>query len=142
MLENFATRTIVPLLLRFALAVVFIYHGFDKVGSGNGFGFDWAAKMADPPARPLQAMVAWGELMGGIAIALGVLTRLAALGIIAIMLGAIFTVHGKAGFSGLQGGYEYNFVLIMVAASLVLTGAGTLSLDRVIHLKMRGAAKY
>lgn len=142
MLQSFALHTVVPLLLRLALAAVFITHGLDKVGSAAGFGFNWAEKMPNPPPPVLQAMVAWGELIGGVAIALGILTRPAAVGIIIIMMGAIFTVHGPKGFSMSQGGYEYNFVLILVAASLVLTGAGTMSLDRVIHLQMRGPAKY
>ena len=44
---------------------------------------------------PAQMAVAWGELLCGLGMLLGFLTRLAAVGIIIIMLGAIYTVHWK-----------------------------------------------
>ena len=147
MFEGVALRTFVPLLLRAALAAVFIYHGLEKVEPDNGYGLKWADKMpAAPPvlqnAPPVQALVAWGELLGGVAVALGLFTRLAAVGLIVIMLGAIFTVTGAKGFSAIGGGFEYNFVLIFVALAVALAGAGTFSLDRVIRVKMRGPAQY
>jgi putative oxidoreductase len=150
MLQSVAMRMLIPLALRAALASVFIYHGLAKVQPENGYGFRWhtnaLVKMNQPESAALptvlQAVVGWGELLGGCAIALGILTRVAALGIIAIMVGAIVTVHGQRGFGMETGGFEYNFVLIMVALCLVLGGAGTFSLDRVIQLKSRGPAQY
>jgi putative oxidoreductase len=144
-LENMARNTFVPLILRGALAMVFIYHGLEKVDAENGYGLKWAEKMQNPPSQVLQGLVAWGELLGGCAIALGLATRIAALGIILIMVGAITTVHLPHGFSLASPsgpGYEYNVVLIAVAACLVLGGAGTFSLDRVIRIKSRGRAQY
>src|SRR5262245_45196940 len=153
MLESVAVRVFVPILLRFALAAVFIYHGLEKVNPANDYGTSWM-KPPDPSKLPpdaappkvlpavLQLAVAWGELLGGAACALGLFTRLAALGLAAIMVGAIVTVTGRAGFSLLEHGYEYNLVLIIVCASLILLGAGTLSLARVIKVKMRGPATY
>lgn len=140
MLDNIARKTFIPLLLRFALAAVFIYHGLELVR--HDMGFTWADAMPDPPPKILQAAVAWGELLGGIAIALGLLTRVAALGIIAIMVGAIVKVHLPQGFDVTKSGYEYNVVLILVALCLVIGGAGTLSFDQVIKVNMRGPAKY
>jgi uncharacterized membrane protein YphA (DoxX/SURF4 family) len=60
------------------------------------------------------------------------------------MVGAIMTFTGGQGFSAVSGrvGYEYNFVLILVAAALALSGAGTFSLDRVIRVQTRGPANY
>src|SRR5438270_9835044 len=111
MLEGVAAHTFAPLLLRVALAAVFIYHGLEKVKPEAGYGWHWADEMAGVPpvltsARPLQLLVAWGELLGGVAVALGILTRVAALGLIIIMCGAIFTYSGHHGFSAVQGGYE------------------------------------
>jgi putative oxidoreductase len=140
MIEGVISRTFVPLLLRAALAAVFIYHGLDKIKPEYHFGLRWTAP--EMVATGLQPLVAWGELLGGVAIALGVLTRPAAAGLVAIMVGAIVKVHGDKGFGMQQGGFEYNFVLIVIAVVLILTGAGTFSLDRVISLKMRGPAKY
>jgi putative oxidoreductase len=147
MLEGVAVRTFAPLLLRVALAAVFIYHGLEKVHPNTGYGWSWADKMPDAPpvlinAKPLQMLVAWGELLGGVAVALGILTRYAAFGLVIIMLGAILTYTGQKGFSAVGQGYEYNFVLIVVCAALVLMGPGTFSLDRVVQVKSRGPAKY
>jgi putative oxidoreductase len=140
MLENVALKTLVPLLLRAALAVVFIFHGLDHVRVGGGF--TWANQMPDPPPEILQAAVAWGQLAGGIALALGLFTRLAAIGIIAVMVGAILKVHLPHGFDIRNQGYEYNLVLIVIAVCLVISGGGTLSMDRIIKVKSRGPAKY
>jgi putative oxidoreductase len=147
MLEGVASHTFAPLLLRVALASVFIYHGLDKVRPETNYGWQWADSMKDAPpvlinARPLQLVVAWGELLGGVAVALGILTRLAALGLIIIMCGAVFTYTGNQGFSAVKGGYEYNFVLILICLALLFAGPGTFSLDRVVRVKSRGPAQY
>jgi putative oxidoreductase len=147
MFEGVAARTFAPLLLRVALAAVFIYHGLDKIKPEHGYGWSWADEMPGAPpvlinARPLQILVAWGELLGGVAVALGILTRLAASGLLVIMLAAVFTYSGQKGFSAVGGGYEYNFVLILVCAALMLSGPGTFSLDRVIRVQSRGPAQY
>ena len=142
MLESVAVRVFVPILLRFALAAVFIYHGLGKVSPEANYGVSWGDKMPNPPPKLIQLLVAWGEVLGGAACALGILTRFAALGLAAIMVGAIVTVHATKGFGLEGGGYEYNLVLIVVCLSLALLGAGTLSLDRVIKVKTRGPAKY
>ncbi len=113
------------LFLRIGLGVVFTYHGYGKVfGEGAALGTAWNPQM---PAV-IQALVSWGELIGGLAILAGFLTSLASLGIIIIMVGAIITVHGKNGFSMMNQGYEYNFVLISMCLALMATGPGPLSI--------------
>src|SRR5262245_44901528 len=153
MYETFAVRVLVPVLLRFALAVVFVYHGLEKVqGEGTKGGTYWHTQAiekakaeikekggdesaaGEPLPIAFQTAVAWGELIGGLALALGLLTRYAALGIICIMAGAIATVHGKHGFAGPMG-FEYNFVIIIIATCLVLIGGGTFALDRILKIK-------
>ena len=146
MFDHVAKNILVPLLLRAGLAVVFIFHALPKVSQENEWGAAWATNMAkeakQPVLEPLQSpaaqlAVAWGELIGGIALALGFLTRLAALGIAAIMVGAIYTVHGQHGFSMQNQGYEYHFVLLIICASLMLLGGGVLAVDRVFRLRRR-----
>src|SRR5438876_9128204 len=137
MLESAAVRVFVPILLRFALAAVFIYHGLGKVSPEANYGFSWGDRMEPPLPKVIQVLVAWGEVLGGAACALGLFTRAAAFGLAAIMVGAIVTVHAPHGFSMQSGGFEYNLVLIMVCASLILLGPGTIPLDRVIRVKMR-----
>src|SRR2546421_12531213 len=96
MFDAFAKNTLAPLILRAGLAVIFIYHGLGKVNEGTGWGTNWAGN-TQPVA--VQLAVGWGELIGGIAVALGLLTRLAVLGLATIMTGAIITIHGQHGFA-------------------------------------------
>jgi uncharacterized membrane protein YphA (DoxX/SURF4 family) len=88
-----------------------------------------------------QVLVAWGEFLGGIAMLLGLLTRVAAVGLIVIQVGAIVLVTGAQGFSAVAGGgYEYNVALIGMCLVLLLTGGGTASLDRLMRRPRRAAA--
>jgi putative oxidoreductase len=140
MFSAFARTVLVPLLLRAALAAVFIYHGLDLVGGPDkGWGTAWQeqAHVPEPMPAPAQAAVAWGELLGGLAMALGFLTRLAAAGLIVIMGGAIATVHLPHGFDIRQHGYEYNVALIAMCLCLVLAGPGPLAVDRFFRLRRR-----
>jgi putative oxidoreductase len=137
MISIFLRTVLVPLLLRAGLAAVFIYHGWQLVGGPeHEFGAAWMKKPDAMPA-PLQMAVAWGELLGGVAMALGFLTRLAALGLIVIMSGAIATVHWAKGFDITTGGFEYNFLIIMVCLCLVLGGPGPFAVDRVFRLRRK-----
>ena len=104
---------------------------------------DWGTSWHKPPDGgqplpvPAQAAVAWGQLLGGVAMVLGFLTRLAALGLAVIMAGAIATVHWPHGFNLQEGGYEYNVVLITICVVLMLTGGGRLAADRVFRVRPR-----
>jgi putative oxidoreductase len=130
-------NTVIPLLLRLALAAVFVYHGLDMVsGEDHRLGSNWD-RSADSMPGAVQVAVAWGELLGGVALAFGFLTRVAALGIFAIMAGAIAKVHWQHGFNGVKGGYEYNFVIMVICICLMLGGAGTLAVDRVFHFRRK-----
>jgi len=118
---------LVPLILRIGLGVTFVYHGFSKTfGDGTSFGTSWNP---GEMAVVVQALVAWGELLCGLAILGGFMVPLAALGIIIIMTGAIIMVHGKNGFNMMNHGFEYNFVLIMMSIALMGTGAGPCSIE-------------
>ena len=136
MFDTLMKNTVAPLILRACLAAVFIFHGSQKVQEGGGANWDKQWPEDQRLAMPVQAAVAWGELLGGIAMALGFLTRVAAVGIAALMAGAIATVHGSHGFA-LPAGYEYNFVLIGICAVLLLTGPGNLAVDRVWRIRRK-----
>lgn len=141
MFDHLAKSTVVPLLLRFGLAVIFLYHGLDKVGSeGNELGAGWAkpGEGQETIPRTVQLAVAWGELLGGAGLALGLLTRVAAAGIAVIMIGGIVKVRGPQGFE-LPGGYEYNFLILVVCVAVMLMGAGTFSIDRFLRWRKRVA---
>ena len=132
-------------VVRLALGIVFIAHGGQKVfGWFGGAGLKATIQtfqqyMKVPPAATVMAALI--EFVGGVAMLVGLLARPAAAGMIVVMLVAIAKVHGQNGFflnfSGTPGkghGFEFNFVLIAMALSILIGGAGTLSLDRLIWL--------
>jgi len=87
-----------------------------------------------------QLAVAWGELVGGVALLLGCLTRLAALGLIIIQVGAVVMVTWSKGFFAAVGGYEYNLALLAMCLALVLQGGGRFAVDRLWVRKPKPAA--
>ncbi len=106
------------LLIRIAVGVAFIIHGWAKVSNLAGTaGFFESIGLAGF----LAYIVALIEFVGGIALTVGVFTRISAALIALVMLGAIVTLKGKMGFLG---GYELDFVLLFAALGLMFTGAG------------------
>ncbi len=128
-----------PVIIRLALGVIFFAHGAQKVlgwWGGSGFSGTIALFAKNGMSAPLTVLVMVGEFFGGLGVLVGALTRLAALGPAIVMVGAIFTVHLKDGFfmnwfcqPDRGHGIEYNLALLAMALSLILTGAGPLSID-------------
>jgi putative oxidoreductase len=131
------------LLLRATVGSFFVGHGTQKLfGWFGGRGPQATAQMFEGlglhPA-PLHARAAGcAEAGGGAALALGFQTPLASSALIATMLTAINRVHLKNGPWAANGGFEYNAVLIAVAATLAELGPGPLSLDRVFGTERKG----
>lgn len=192
--DALAKNALGPFVLRLALAVIFIYHGLDKVvGKDNTWGASWATnawrqqaeipadvgdkldslkkdkekiedkdrieaarnslvaayarqRVEPPPTlrfHAAQIAVAWGELLGGIALLLGLLTRWAAAGLVIIQAGAIATVTAGHGFSVTAGGgVEYNVALIAMCLTLILVGGGAWALDRMIRFRRRTRTEH
>ena len=130
------------LMVRLALGIVFFAHGAQKAfgwfgGRGLSATISGFRRLNIPPAATTAA--AFIECFGGLAMLLGFLVRPAALALIAVMLVAIAKVHGQNGFfinfdltPGRGHGYEFNLVLIAMALSILIGGAGVLSIDRLI----------
>ena len=128
-------------ILRVILGIVFFAHGAQKMlGWFGGFGFHATmgsfAHMGMP--APVAFLVICAEFFGGLGLIVGLLTRIAALGIAGEMVGAIFMVHLPNGFfmnwMGAQKGegIEYHLLVIAMGAALFLRGAGAFSADREI----------
>ena len=128
-------------ILRLVLGVVFFAHGAQKMlGWFGGPGFHatmgFFAHLGMP--APVALLVICTEFFGGLGLIVGLLTRIASLGIAGLMIGAIFMVHLQNGFfmnwMGTQKGegFEYHLLVIAMAAALLLRGAGAFSLDRLL----------
>jgi len=116
-------------LLRIVTGITFMAHGGQKLFV---YGLDGVAgafaQMGVPFAGVVGPLVGFVELFGGLALIAGLLTRLAGVGLTAVMLGALFLVHLPAGFF-LPNGYEFVLMLAASATTLAITGAGQFSLD-------------
>lgn len=124
----------VALPLRIALGLIMFAHGAQKVfGLYGGRGWSaWIAGEAPLGLRPSWlwlAAAAVAELLGGILVFFGALTRLGALGIALTMLVAVIGVHWGAFFANNRG-IEFPFALLAMAITLIITGGGQASIDR------------
>ncbi len=129
-------------LLRLVLGVVFFAHGAQKMlGWFGGFGFQgtmgfFTQRMGIP--APLAFLAICAEFFGGLGLIFGLLSRIAAFGIMVNMLVAIFTVHRFNGlFMNWMGnqkgeGYEYHLLVIALCLVVMIKGAGALSIDRAL----------
>jgi putative oxidoreductase len=120
--------------LRTTVGSLFVGHGLQKLtGAFDGHGLDATADMFGSlgmrPARAHATAAALAETGGGLGLVLGAFTPLASSALIATMITAIRTVHGKNGPWATSGGYEYNLVLIAAAALLADVGPGRPSVD-------------
>ena len=129
-------------VIRVALGVVMFAHGAQKaLGWFGGHGpagtigfFDQA--LGVPAALTLLVIAA--EFLGGLGLIVGALGRIAAAGVIAVMLGAVGLVHLENGFfmdwTGQQAGqgFEFHLLVIAMAVAVALRGSGALSVDRVL----------
>ena len=124
--------------IRLALAAVMIAHGAQKVlGSFNGSGFKTFIAGNTPfgfmrPAWLWLAAAALSELVGGLLIGLGFLTRVGAFLVACTMLTAVAGVHWSGGFFASNRGYEYPLSLLAMAIALLIAGGGQASIDRAL----------
>ena len=115
--------------LRIALGILFLAHGglklfvFTPAGTAQFFG-----SLGLP--GPLAYLVILAEIVGGLALILGAYSRIVALALIPILLGAIVTVHGSAGFffSNPKGGWEFLALWIVALFAVALLGDGAYAL--------------
>jgi putative oxidoreductase len=108
--------------LRIAISAVFLYHGLTK--DLNSFAKHFKLPLI------IAALVIFAEIIGGFGYLIGgfyedtvfglSITQLSSLALIPVLLGAIYLVHWKNGFNVMNGGYEYQFVLLMIAIYLFI----------------------
>ncbi|HEX2961077.1 MAG TPA: DoxX family protein [Ignavibacteriales bacterium] len=131
--------SVVILLLRIILGVVFIAHGAQKVlGAFGGKGLNATTGMFTGMGIPpvLAYMDAFGEFIFGILVLLGLITRVASAGIAVIMLVAIIRVHLPNGFFA-PAGFEFPLTLLTIATAIFLYGSGRYGIDYFWERKSR-----
>ena len=129
-------------LVRLVLGVTFFAHGAQKMlGWFGGYGFHgtmgFFTQQLGIPA-PLAFLAICAEFFGGLGLLVGLLSRVAALGVITNMLVAIAKVHHANGFfmnwTGQQKGegFEFHILAITLAIVVLIKGSGAVSIDRAI----------
>ncbi len=120
-------------ILRIVTGFLFAAHGWQKFNEFTIAGTQAAfAQMGVPAANLAAPVIATLELVGGVALVLGVLTRVFAALLALDMLGALFLVHASAGIYVASGGYELVLILATAALAVALVGAGRLSVDKAL----------
>jgi putative oxidoreductase len=132
----------VPIPIRMVLGVGFMFHGWAKWSRGPA-AFAELLRQAHVPLPLANAwLVTLLEIFGGLALLLGAFVTIVSVPLILSMLGAMFTVNIKYGFSAVNTigltfdgpqfgppGYEINLLYIAGLVALILGGAGPLSID-------------
>ena len=128
---------------RVILGCVMFPHGAQKLfGWFGGFGFtNTMTYFTQTAGLPwiIAFLIIMGESLGSLGLIVGFFTRLSALGLICIMVGAIITVHIPNGFFmnwfGKQAGegFEYHLLVIGMSIPLLISGGGKYSVDILIH---------
>jgi len=130
-------------IVRIVLGVVFFAHGAQKtLGWFGGHGLQSTLRVFREQLRipaPLAILAVAAEFLGGLGLLVGLLSRIAALGIAAVMLVALLTVHWKCGFfmnwygEERGNGIEYHVLVLVLALVVMIKGGGPSSLDQVLY---------
>jgi putative oxidoreductase len=134
------------LILRIILGSVFFPHGAQKLlGWFGGYGFTASMNFFTTGAQLpwiLAFLIIMTESIGSLVLIIGFFSRIAALGMTSLMLGAISLVHYKQGFfmnwfgTKKGEGFEYHLLALGISLAILISGAGKFSIDRFIHKKI------
>ena len=129
------------LALRVPVGVIFTAHGAQKLfGWFGGYGLEgtagWMDSIGLSPGMLMAVLAGAAEFFGGLALIIGLLTRPAAAALSIAMLVAIFAVHFANGLFMANNGYEFGLALLAASVSLLFSGAGKLSVDKLVAKKL------
>jgi putative oxidoreductase len=137
--EQPVTTTLGQTVLRVALGVILAAHGWLKVMDYPA----WRAQVGElgiPSPEIMAPLALAGELLGGLGLAFGLLTRLAAFGAFCVMAVAIATVHFYNGLFAQNGGFEFPLILAAASVFFLAAGPGPFSLDTYLRRRSRTRA--
>jgi putative oxidoreductase len=130
-------------IVRIVLGVVFFAHGAQMaLGWFGGAGLQTTVRQFREQLRipaPLAMLAVAAEFLGGLGLIVGLLSRVAALGIAIVMMVALVAVHRKFGFfmnwygEKLGHGIEYHVLVLALALTVMIKGAGAFSLDQFLY---------
>ena len=125
------------LALRIPVGIIFAAHCAQKLfGWFGGYGLEgtgqWMDSIGLSPGYLMALLAGSAEFFGGLALIIGLLVRPASAALAFAMLVAIFSVHFQNGLFMSNNGYEFGLALLAASVSLLLTGAGRASIDRVL----------
>jgi putative oxidoreductase len=131
------------LALRLVVGLTFAAHGAQKLfGLFGGPGIEgtggYFEQIGLRPGKLYATLAGGAELVGGLLVALGLLTPFAAAALIGSMTAATLTVHLRNGFFITDNGFEYNLVLATAVFALAGIGAGKWSLDNALNIDLMG----
>ncbi len=134
-----------PLVLRVPMGLILAAHGAQKLfGWFGGYGLSgtgqWMASVGFEPGFLMALLAGSAEFFGGLALVFGLLTRPAAL-LTAFTMAVAMTVHLGNGLFVTNNGYEYALMLLVASLSLLLQGAGYLSIDQIIKSRLEKQVK-
>lgn len=117
------------LVLRVAMGALFVAHGAIKLFVFTPSGTEQFFASLGLPAF-LAHLTIWGEIIGGAALVLGIYSRIVAVALIPVMLGALFLAHGDKGFlfSAPGGGWEFPAFWTAALVAQALIGDGAMAL--------------
>jgi len=140
---NQSTLTTTALtILRVVVGFIFAAHGWQKYNEFTIAGTQASFAQMGVPAPEIAApFVATLELVGGIALILGVLTRVFAALLTLEMLGALVLVHAPRGVFVSEGGYELVLVLAAASLAIALAGPGRISVDHALFARRNSRLK-
>ncbi len=114
--------------IRASIGAIFIVHSLKKFDPSWQ---DWLVNSAGLPPE-MQFPIALAELIGGILLLVGVLTRISASIFSIILLGAIFHIRWENGFFISEGGWEWDLVMLAVVLSIIVAGPGKISISHLV----------
>jgi len=136
-------RPVAPIVLRLVIGGLFIWHGIDKFDAGISMIEDMFTMWGVPApglAAPLTAVV---EIVAGILLVVGLGTRVAAMALSAVMIGALIYVKQDLGIisSVPMPGAELDLALLAGLVAVIVLGPGRLSLDHQLGIEPREVAE-
>ena len=119
-------------LIRFVAGAMMVPNGYAKVFGGIEGTTKFFASVGLEPALTLAWYVGLLELVGGVCVAFGFLTRFMSAQLVGLLAVATFYIHLPSGFLWVKGGFEYPLFWMVIMIAITIQGGGKLSVDNLM----------